>query len=126
MASQRQRGYGVAVLLGWAVAGILLGGCKDSRYDREPPPGLGTLYVENYTGSRVEVFIDGAQAESVGRGKRRYYDLMPGVHRLAFNNPDIPRAWVGDIDVLEGRRTVVEVRTAFDAQYVYDIRFFFD
>lgn len=112
----------------WAVlalAALMLAGCDENRYSREPPPGQGTLYVENYTGDRLHVYVDGVAQERVPRGKERHYDLEPGIRRVALDGDDIQRSWVGDVDVLEGRRTVMEVDTA--GYYgAFTVRFFFD
>jgi hypothetical protein len=117
----RLKGLGLAM----ALVALLAAGCDETRYSRDPPPGLGTLYVENYTGDRLHVYVDGVQQESVPQAKQRHYDLEPGIRRVALDGDDIPRSWVGDVDVLEGRRTVLEVDSA--SYYgAFTVRFFFD
>ena len=115
-------------LLAAALAAVVLtaGGCDDDRYDHKPPQGMGTLYVENETGDRVRVYLDGEEQDSVGSWKRRHYDLKPGTWRLALDGSRVARTWVGDVDVLEGRRTVAEVRTRSENVYAFDVRYFFD
>ncbi len=110
----------VSLAAGWAA------GCDDSEFDRDPPEGQGSLIVDNYTGDRVRVYIDGEQVESVSAGDHEYYDRDPGVYRVALDGDDTNRSWAGDVDILENRRTVLEVRgAAFDYED-YDIRIYFD
>ena len=116
----------------WAVAlgliGLigLVGGCDDTRFDREPPAGLGTLVVDNFTGDKLQVYIDGQEREDTSAGDHRYYDLKPGLHRVALDGDDVNRSWAGDVDILENRRTVLEVRgSSFDYDD-YDINIYFD
>lgn len=113
----------------WAVAlGLfgLLAGCDDDRFDREPPLGMGTVIVDNYTGDDIEVYIDGREAGETDAGDHRYYDLKPGLHRVVLAGDDTDRTWADDVDVLENRRTVLEVRAdAFDYDE-YDVDMFLD
>jgi hypothetical protein len=104
----------------------ILAGCDDSTFDREPPPGRGTLVVDNYTGDRLRVYVDGQEREKTSAGDHRYYDLLPGVHRVALDGDDVNRSWVDDIDILEGRRTVLEVRSASFEYDTYDTQMYFD
>ena len=113
----------------WAAAlGLvgLLAGCDDDRFDREPPLGMGTAIVDNYTGDDIEVYIDGRAAEETDAGDHRYYDLEPGLHRVVLAGDDTERTWADDVDVLENRRTVLEVRPdPFDYDE-YDVDVFLD
>ena len=119
----------IAVRLGvLAVAGsaVLFSGCDDTRFDREPPEGMGTLVMDNYTGDRLLVYIDGLECDSTSAGDYRYYDLVPGVHRVVLDGDDTDRAWAGDVDILEGRRTVLEVRSETFDYDDYDIQIYLD
>ena len=108
-----------------ATGGVLTG-CDDDDYDRDPPPGLGTLVVDNFTGTRVRVYIEGERVANVGSDEHRYYDLEPGIYRIALDGSDTDRSWAGDVDILEGRRTVMEVHS-YSADYrEYDVRMFYD
>ena len=86
-------------------------GCDDDDddYDHDSPAGKGTLVVDNNTPDRVRVFIAGAQAQSVGKGDERYYDLNPGLYRVALDGEDTDRFWTGDADILQGRLTILKV-----------------
>ncbi len=102
-----------------------MGACEREEYDHEPPAGQGALAVSNFTGDRVRVYIDGLAAESVAEGKVRYYDLIPGVHRVALDSDDNEASWAGDADILAGRLTVMEVRTDYYGDE-FDVRMYFD
>ena len=65
--------------------------------------------VDNQTPDRVHVFIAGAQVQSVGDGDERYYDLAPGLYRIALDGDDTDRFWAGEADVLQGRLTILKV-----------------
>ena len=86
-------------------------GCDDDEddYDHDVPAGQGTLVVDNNTPDRVRVFIAGAQVQSVGKGDERYYDLDPGLYRVALDGEDTDRFWTGEADVLQGRLTILKV-----------------
>lgn len=116
----------------WALGFLLAGalpfgaGCDESEFDRDPPPGQGSLVVDNLTGDRVYVYVDGQDVGSVGSDKHHYYDLEPGVHRIALDGDDTDRAWAGDVDILNDRRTVLEVRGYSGDYDSFDVRIFFD
>lgn len=101
-------------------------GCDDSDYDRDPPPGLGSLVVDNSTSTRVRVYLDGERVENVSSGEYRYYDLEPGTYRLVLDGTDTNQSWAGDVDVLTDRLTVVEIRTYSGDYRDFDIRIYFD
>ena len=110
MTMQFQRRFQWAGIGMMAAAWLFLSGCDEDRYDRDPPPGQGSMVVENVTGDRVLVYVDGAEEDGVSAGKHRYYDRAPGVYRVVLDGDDTNRSWAGDVDILEGRRTVLEVR----------------
>ena len=92
------------------LASGLAAGCDDDDdYDHDVPAGQGSLVVDNFTVDRVRVYVDGEKMESVGDGDHRYYDLAPGVHRVALDGDDTDRFWAGEADVLQGRLTILKV-----------------
>ncbi len=93
-----------------AVMLALVAGCEDQRFDHEPPPGLGSLVVDNLTGTSLEVFIDRAAPEQVRAWRHRIWDMTPGIHRLVIRDGDDGRFYSGDADIVEGRLTIAEVR----------------
>jgi hypothetical protein len=113
-------------VLSISLATGLIAGCDDTEFDREPPAGQGSLIVDNFTGDRVRVYIEGVEDRSVSSGDHRYYDREPGVYRVALDGDDIRRYWAGDVDVLEGRRTVLEVRGYSSDFNSFDVRIYLD
>ena len=113
-------------ILALVVPAALWAGCDDEEFDHTPPAGQGTLVVDNYAADRVYVYIDGEQVNSVTADKHQYYDRDPGVYRVVLDGDDSERSWADDVDVLEGRLTVLEVRThALDYQ-AFDVRVYFE
>ena len=96
-------------------AGFSLGlmGCESNSddFDHDPPAGMGTLYVVNNTPNDCDVFIDGARVGGVSDDDREWYDLEPGVRRGVVDQDDSYRVFRGDVDVLEGQRTILELNT---------------
>lgn len=117
---------GLGILAIATMIAIWTAGCDDTEFDRDPPEGQGSLIVDNFTGDRVLVYVDGLKMESVSAGKHRYYDLDPGVYRVALDGDDTYRSWAGDVDVLESRRTVLEVRGYPSASDSFDVQIYFD
>ncbi len=97
------------LLCGLVCAALLTSGCEDDDFDHDPPAGKGTLYIVNNTGDGMDVFMNGARVEGVGGGRKRYYDLDPGVYRIVLDADDSPRSWAGDVDVLADRKTIMDV-----------------
>jgi hypothetical protein len=130
MSQSKRTGKWVGILLlGVLLAGLLSGllsGCDDARYDYNPPPGMGALIIENYTGDRVRVYIDGNQTNSVSSGGQGVLDVLPGVRRVAVDSEDILRSWAGDVDLLEGRRTIMELRGNTVRYEAFDVTLYFD
>lgn len=99
------------LVLGLMAASFMTQGCTDTHFDREPPEGQGTLYVDNRTSGTLQIFVNGESVDRV-RGRRyRYFDLDPGVYRVALDDVDVRRSYAGDVDILLGRRTILDVTT---------------
>lgn len=109
-------------------AGLLIGaGCHDyGRFDRTPPDGKGTLYVDNNTSDELRVYIGGARQEDVRARRYRHYDLDPGVYRIVLEGRNSDRTFAGDVDVLEKRRTVMDVTTDPGNFRRYDVLIYLD
>ncbi len=113
--------------LGAALAALALAGCEKDDFDHNPPAGMGTLYVVNRTGDDLDVFINGQQATNgVSGWDDTYYDMAPGVPRVVVDDTDFERSWGGDVDVLNGRRTIMEVRPDPGNIDVLDVFIWFD
>ena len=113
-----------AALLGGAA--LFLTGCNDDDIDHHPPAGMGCIIVRNYTFSDINVFINGAQTNEADADDDSAYDLRPGVYRVVLDQEDGDRNFRGDIDVLQNRRTIIDVNT--DALWFdrYDVFIYFD
>lgn len=100
---------GLGILAVAALTTLWSAGCDDEDYDHDVPAGKGTLVVDNRTPDRIRVYLGGVQVQSVGDGDERYYDLDPGQHRVVLDGDDTDRYWADDVDVLEGRLTILKV-----------------
>jgi hypothetical protein len=109
-------------------AGILMSGCdadEEDDYDYVPPAGQGAMIVDNNTDNDIEVFVDGQSRGKVGDDSDRPFDVSPGVHRVVLDEKGGDRVYRDDIDILNGRLTVLDVDSDFD--YVeYDVLVYFD
>jgi hypothetical protein len=92
--------------------------------DYEPPAGMGALVVDNNTFTEVDVFIDGGEMGRVDDYDYAVYDRQPGVYRVVLDERDGNRLSALDVDVLEGRRTVLDLSLDSDnsSRYTVTIR----
>ena len=114
------RNLALLVLAGYFI------GCDDEEFDHASPAGQGTLVVNNLTWDRVYVYVNGEEVNSVTSDKHQYYDLEPGVYRVVLDGDDTDRLWADDVDVLEGRLTVLEVQDHTILNDEFDVRIYFD
>jgi hypothetical protein len=102
-----------ALLLTFLTATLLLPltGCDSSSddFDHDPPAGMGTLYVVNRTPDDSRVFIDGERVSDVDGSDHEWFDLTPGTHRVVVTQGNTDRKFRGDMDVLNGQRTILEL-----------------
>lgn len=115
-----------AVVVVAATLGGIVAACEHEGYDYNPPPGQGAIVVDNFTGDRIQVFVDGSRLETVRSGGRRAYDLNPGAYRVALDSEDHYRSWADDVDVLKDRLTILEVRGQTGNYRQLDVRKYFD
>jgi hypothetical protein len=103
-------------------------GCKwdDDDRDHDPPAGQGSMVVENRTSSDIAVFVDGERLRDVRARNDRYYDLDPGVRRVILDQRGGDRTYRDDIDIIEGRITVLDVAADPASPTRYDVFVFFD
>ncbi|MFN2350454.1 MAG: hypothetical protein ABR497_00750 [Kiritimatiellia bacterium] len=107
-----------------ALALLCSSGCETDSFRHNPPPGQGSLIVDNQTWDRLEVFVDGSETNRVGAYDYEYYDLDPLVYRVVLMGPSGRRSHRADLDILEGRKTVMRVRWRDD--YNYSVSIYFD
>ena len=105
--------------------GLVLGaGCDDvdDEFDFVPAAGHGALIVDNNTASDVDLYIDGLSRGTVGSDSHLPVDLIPGVYRVVLDEQDGDRQYGVDIDILEGRLTVLRAYIASGSYTEYRVR----
>lgn len=113
----------VVLLVGAAcVAGCL----DDDRLDHKPPGGQGSIVIDNRTSRDIDVFVDGAELQRVRARRWRAYDFDPGVYRVVLDERDGDRNYRDDVDVLDGRLSVVEVGIDEGSLTRFDVFVYFD
>lgn len=105
---------------------VFFTGCDSSDDHRTPPVGKGSIYIDNISADRLRVYLNGGEVESIGTSDERYYDLNPGVYRVSLDGSSTDRSWRGDVDVLEGRITIMEVFIDGVDYTTYRTRIYFD
>ena len=117
---------------GWIVrlAGgmiLILGlcACDSDNWHHTPPAGMGSIIVDNRTTDGVNVYLDGIYVGQVSDFDHEAFDVTPVVHRVVLDESHGSRAWRGNVDVLEGKLTVLEVNGGF-GRSDYDVRIYFD
>ena len=83
------------------------------------------MIVDNDTFNDISVFVDGRRLEEVRDDKKRIYDLDPGVYRVVLEEQGGRRSFRDDIDILDGRNTVLDVHSSGSSSR-YDVLVFFD
>jgi hypothetical protein len=109
-----------------AVMGLLMvSGCDDGSPDHQTQPGQGAIFINNNTSSDINVFIDGESSQTVQDFDDRAYDLNPGVYRVILDESGGDRTYRGDVDVIEGRLTVLDVGIDSFNNSDFDVQVFF-
>lgn len=112
----------IAVAVGLSA---MLTGCEDDSFSHKPPDGQGCLIVDNCTGDRLKVFIDGFESTTrVNAYDDEAYDLDPGVYRVVLQERNGKRSCREDVDILEGRQTIMRVHHS--GHYQYNAHVYFD
>ena len=107
-----------------ALAGLFVLTWCDDDISRNLQPGQGAIFIRNNTSSDLIGFIDGVRFQTVQDFSDRAYDLDPGVYRVVLDESGGDRAYRGDVDVIEGRLTVMDVGIEpFDSNF--DVEVFF-
>lgn len=127
MRSFREQHSGRAVrLIGGLILMMGLGACHNSDdWNHTPPAGMGSIIVDNRTTDGVNVYLDGYYTNRVSDFDHEAFDLAPAIHRVVLDESHGSRAWRGDVDVLEGKLTIVEVNPG-NYSSDYDVRIYFD
>lgn len=123
-----------AYLRGWLArlaGGLLLtlllglGACDDGGWNHTPPAGMGSIIVDNRTSDGVNVYLAGYYTNKVEAYDYEYYDLQPGIWRVILDQSHGERNWRDDVDVLEGKLTILEVHDGFYSDE-FDVNVYFD
>lgn len=100
--------------------------CDDGSFDHDPPEGKGSIIVDNNTGTDTAVYLDGSLAGHADSGDSTIFDLEPGEYRLVLDEVDGTRNYRDDIDVLEGRLTILDVLPDAASIFRYYVTIDFD
>lgn len=104
---------------------LCLSGCDRDRFDHTPPAGQGTLIVDNITADDLLVYVNGRSVFTVNDYDHELVDLNPGFYRVVIDEKHGFHSYSGDLDILEGQLTVIEVKGYYSADS-YDVRIYFD
>lgn len=115
--------FTVALLL--SCLALCLASCEHDHFNHTPPAGQGTLVVDNTTANRLNVYVDGRSVFEVSDDDYELVDLNPGVYRIVVDQKNGYHSYRGDLDILEGQLTVVEVR-GYAADDWFDVRIYFE
>ena len=115
----------VARLAGGMILMLGLCACDGDDWNHTPPAGMGSIIVDNRTTDGVNVYLDGSYINRVSDFDHEAFDTTPVIHRVVLDESRGSRAWRGDVDVLEGKLTVLEVNAGFGGSD-YDVRIYFD
>jgi len=102
------------------IAGLTACENNDDDFDHDIPAGQGTLVVNNKTFSDMQVFIDGFEVKKVSKDDYEFYDRDPGVYRVVLDEDDGDRNWYGFVDIVEGKKSILDVETA-NGIYNYNV-----
>lgn len=102
-----------------------LSACEGDRFDHTPPAGMGSMVVDNLTADDLLVYVNGRSVFTVSDYDHEIVDLAPGVYRVVIDEKHGYHSYYGDLDILEGQLTVLEVKGYYSAD-TYDVRIYFD
>lgn len=118
--------YGLLLMTG----AIWMAGCDDHRgegdFDYDPPSGYGALILDNQSSTDINLYVDGSYAGRIGDYDDEHFDLEPGLHRLVLDEHHGDRTWGGDVDVLEGRLTIISATVSHLDSHDYRVSVEFD
>lgn len=83
------------------------------------------MLVDNITADDLNVYVNGRSVFTVSDYDHELIDLNPGVYRVVVDEKGGYHSYYGDLDILEGQLTIIEVRGYYSADS-YDVRLYFD
>ena len=98
---------------------VFVAGCDshDSYNDHVPAPGKAGLVVDNHTGDDISIFVDGVRIGGVEGDDYTVIDLEPGFARLVLAADHDDRSFRDDVDLLDGRLTILDVQGSSVSDY---------
>ena len=111
-------------LLSLGLISLCMTGCESDSFSHKPPEGMGSLIVDNQTGDRLEVYVNGIETNRVSAYDYEASDLEPGVYRVVVQERHGSRSYRNDVDILDDKLTVMQVR--WSSSYSYSVRIYFD
>jgi hypothetical protein len=107
-------------------AALGFAGCEDDNHDdHDPAPGKGALVLDNRSGTDIALYVDGQRVADVDAYDDKALDFEPGIRRVVLDERGGHGNWRGDVDVVEGRRTILDVTSRVNDSE-YDVEIFFD
>ncbi|MBU4198921.1 MAG: hypothetical protein KKE37_00665 [Verrucomicrobia bacterium] len=106
---------------GMLLSALMMTGCEDGGFKHDLPPGQGSIIVDNHSLDVIHVYIDGYYTNDVGDYDYEAYDRVPDVYRVVLDQKSGNRSYSHDVDVIEGKLTVLEVRIN-ELSWEYDVR----
>lgn len=104
---------------------VLMAGCEDGGFKHDPPPGQGSIIVDNRSVDVLHAYIDGYYTNDVGDFDYEAYDRLPGMYRVVLDQKSGSRSYSHDVDVIEGKLTVLEVQID-EWDWEYDVRIYYE
>ena len=126
MRSIRTQHKGLATrLAGVMILALGLCACDGDDWSHKPPAGMGSIIVDNRTTDGVNVYLEGTYTKRVSDFDHEAFDLAPATYRVVLDEAHGSRNWRDDVDVLEGKLTVLEVNNGYYSSD-YNVRIYFD
>ena len=92
---------------------MLCSGCEDDDdFDHDIPEGQGSLVINNTTYNDIYVYINGREYATTDADDYEFYDRSPGTYSLVLDERHGDRNWFGYVEILEGRKTILDVYTS--------------
>ena len=104
---------------------LLLLGCESNWFDHDPPVGMGSLIVNNNTYDDIHVYFNGSYTNDVSDYDYEIFDMKPGLYRVLLDQKEGIRSFYDELDVLEGKLTILDVTVGYDRRE-YDVYVYFD
>lgn len=103
-------------------------GCDESEgdFDFVPSAGKGALIVENNTSSDINLYLNGISRGEVDDDSYLPVEAGPGVYRVVLDEDGGDRQYGADIDILEGRQTILRVYIQTGDYTEYRVRIEFE